>query len=153
VPGSAAVTPDATAARQAPASRRPAARRRLDVGLSLGAVAAGITVVGLVDPNEPGHYPLCPFRALTGLDCPGCGSLRAVHALAHGDPIRAADHNLLLVLLLPLLAAAWLGWALPHLRGRPARSLPAWAPRATLVALVVFGVLRNLPIGGWLASS
>lgn len=135
--------------------RRPASphRRRLEVGLSLGALAGAVTVVALVDPHEPGRYPPCPFRAGTGLDCPGCGALRAVHALAHGDPVAAADHNLLLVLLLPLLVTAWLRWALPHLRGRPSRPLPAWATTAVLVALAVFGVLRNLPIGGWLGSA
>ena len=42
-------------------------------GLALAATA----YVGLVDPNESGHYPTCPFLALTGRFCPGCGSLRA----------------------------------------------------------------------------
>ena len=35
--------------------------------------------------TSPGHYPTCPFLAITGWYCPGCGSLRAVHDLLHGD--------------------------------------------------------------------
>ena len=43
------------------------------------AVAAddGDGVVAVLDPNEPGHYPTCPFLRLTGLGVPGCGSLAA----------------------------------------------------------------------------
>src|SRR5690606_29528852 len=43
--------------------------------------AAATLVVATVSPEEPGHYPTCPFLALTGAWCPGCGSLRALHAL------------------------------------------------------------------------
>jgi hypothetical protein len=38
-----------------------------------GATLAATTYVGAVDPNEGGHYPACPFLALTGLYCPACG--------------------------------------------------------------------------------
>ena len=43
--------------------------------LGSGALMAGaLGYVGLVDPHKPGSFfPLCPFRLLTGLNCPGCG--------------------------------------------------------------------------------
>ena len=44
----------------------------------------------MVDPNQPGHYPTDPFLAITGLYCPGCGTLRALHALARGDLLTAS---------------------------------------------------------------
>jgi len=31
------------------------------------------------------HLLPCPFKYLTGLDCPGCGFQRSVLALIHGD--------------------------------------------------------------------
>ena len=43
----------------------------------LAAVAAAFAYVGTVDPNEPGHYPVCPLLRFTGLYCPGCGGLRS----------------------------------------------------------------------------
>ncbi|MFD0477703.1 DUF2752 domain-containing protein [Nonomuraea thailandensis] len=62
----------------------------LGVAAAAGAVFA---VVGVIDPNEPGHYPTCPFLWATGLYCPGCGTLRTVHALAHLDPVAALGLN------------------------------------------------------------
>ena len=39
-----------------------------------GVTAAGCAGVWLGDPTTPGGVlPVCPFKALTGLDCPGCG--------------------------------------------------------------------------------
>ena len=51
----------------------------------LAAVAGAFAYVGTVDPNEPGHYPVCPLLRLTGVYCPGCGGLRSAYAFVHGD--------------------------------------------------------------------
>ena len=125
-------------------------RRALGVPLLwLGACVAGWVLVAVVDPNEPGHYPLCPTQALLGVDCPGCGLTRATYALLHGDVPTALDHNLLV---LPLWAAAVIAWAIwlgRAVRGRsPVRSARASALESrlailALVLLVVFGVVRN----------
>jgi len=129
--------------------------RRLALRAPLGAAAAGlcaVTLVALVDPNEPGHYPTCPFLSLTGLFCPGCGSLRAVHALAHGDITAAIGSNVLTVLAVVPLVFLWLRWVRRSWTGT-ARTWAAPAPAlwALLVVLCVFGVLRNLPVGAALA--
>ena len=39
-----------------------------------------------------------------GVRCPGCGSLRALHALAHGDLKAALAFNAPLVIALPVIA-------------------------------------------------
>ena len=65
------------------------------VGVAIAAIA-GCAVLFAIDPNEPGHYPLCPTRALLGIDCPGCGLMRGTYDLLHGDMTGAIDHNLLL---------------------------------------------------------
>jgi hypothetical protein len=123
--------------------------------VSLAALGA-CAVVAAVDPNEPGHYPTCPFKLVTGLDCPGCGTLRAIHALTRGDLLLAMDHNVLTVLFLPVLVWAWLGWW-RHRRGERAEP-PALTGRVALAVPVVVGlfwVVRNLPIEplAWLAST
>jgi len=62
--------------------------------------------------------PLCAFRFLTGIPCPGCGMTHALVAAFQG---RFADSARLHPLALPLLAVwtAWLAWgALNRARGR-----------------------------------
>jgi hypothetical protein len=120
-------------------------------------VAASAAVLGCLavrDPNEPGLYPLCPFRALTGWDCPGCGTLRALHALTQGDLARAADHNVLLLAVLPFLAWRLVRWTRTRWSGatRPSGLAPPLVLYALLVVIVVFWVVRNLPGVPFLSS-
>ncbi len=134
---------------------RPALRRRTLATTALGGLAGAgcLGLVVLVDPNEAGHYPSCPLLTLTGLQCPGCGTLRAVHALAHGDLVEALDLNVLAVLLLPLAVMGWLAWVRYALgaRSRPP-DLPGWAAPVLAVAVPTFWLVRNLPWGAALAA-
>ena len=116
------------------------------------AAVAGVVTVALVDPDVAGTYPPCPFLALTGLWCPGCGTLRAVHAIAHGDVVAAVDLNVLTVALLPVLVVAWIGWLAFRLGRRPhIPRVPPWASTTIAVAVPAFWVLRNLPFAAALA--
>jgi hypothetical protein len=121
----------------------------------LASAAAVTGMVRVVDPARGGVYPVCPSRLLLGVDCPGCGGLRATHDLLHGHVGQALDHNLLAPAVLVVAAVALGLWLLP-LVGRPARTLhpPRWAVVAALVVVVAFTVLRNLPVPAlaWLGS-
>jgi hypothetical protein len=128
-----------------------AAALRAPVGAAALAVAA-VGVVAVVDPNEEGHYPTCPFLALTGRFCPGCGSLRAVHALADGDLAGAIGSNVLTVLAVVPLLVIWVSWARRRWYGSPRLAMaPPVTVWALLVVIGVFTVLRNLPAGAALA--
>jgi len=106
--------------------------------------------IALVDPNQPGHYLACPTQALLGIDCPGCGGLRATHDLLHGNVAGAMDHNLLWVIAVPILVVVWARWLSRRWTGAPPKPSPRWQKMqtpvlATLITLViVFGVVRNL---------
>ncbi|MBR6167329.1 MAG: DUF2752 domain-containing protein [Paludibacteraceae bacterium] len=52
----------------------------------------------------------CPFKAITGYPCPGCGGTRVLVALLHGQFIEALMINPLsvLVIIFLLVAPAWL---------------------------------------------
>jgi hypothetical protein len=109
-------------------------------------------MVVVVDPNEPGHYPTCPFLALTGRFCPGCGGMRCVRALVTGDPHAAVGFNPLAVALLPLFAWLWLRWTTRELRGLPRTSVASpWLLRALTAVILVVWLVRNLPCGAALA--
>ncbi len=108
------------------------------------ALAGAIDVVG--DPSRT-HVPLCPLHALTGLWCPLCGGLRAVHALSRGHIQSALHDNAMLVLALPVIVALWAQWAARARTSRAPRRRPRGATLAVITALAAFTVLRNLAIG------
>ena len=104
--------------------------------------------VGAVAPHGQAFYPPCPLHALTGVYCPGCGATRAMHALAGGHLMTAMHDNVLLVAALPVVAVVWVSWLLRTM-GRPAPRLLPLSPRTAQiigVVLVVFAVLRNIPM-------
>jgi hypothetical protein len=116
---------------------------------ALAVAAAGY--IATVDPNQPGHYPTCPFLSVSGYYCPGCGSLRAVHDLIHGNPHAALARNPLTVLAAPFLLWSWIAWLYRSVTGRPVRWLaPPWLLWTLLVVVLAFWLLRNLPGFGWL---
>ena len=118
----------------------------------LVAVGAAAAFVAAVDPNQAGHYPTCPFLFVTGWYCPGCGSLRAVNALAHGDAATAFARNPLLVLSLAVLAVIWARWARRSWLGSArTTAAPSWVGWTFLGVVCAFWVLRNLPGFTWLA--
>jgi hypothetical protein len=116
--------------------------------LAVGAVAAAsCVVVALVDPSQPGRYPLCPFYAVTGRWCPGCGSLRGLHQLLNGNVGAALGFNPLMVLAAPILVYSWLAWLSRSVAAGP--TLPrfgtgARTPLVVLVVVLAFWLLRNL---------
>ena len=117
--------------------------------MSIAAVViTGLLVVFLFDPVTSSIYPRCAFHSLTGLDCPFCGTLRALHALLHGNLMAALRLNALFTLSLPCLAAFDLyqraarssGWHVPAIRwGRN------WG-WLLLGVVLIFGIARNLAV-------
>lgn len=141
----------------APVAPTALRRGRRAVLLPLGVAAAalaGVGYVAAVDPNAAGHYPTCPFLAVTGWYCPGCGALRAVHALAHGDLVTALERNPFTVLALGYVVLTWVFWLQRTATGRPSRGLaPPWVLYGVLGAILAFWVLRNLPGWTWLSPA
>src|SRR6266446_10007644 len=69
--------------------------------VTLSAILGSAVILFLFNPAQSGFYPVCLFHQSTGLLCPGCGSLRALHQLLHGHLVAAVHLNALLVLSLP----------------------------------------------------
>ena len=110
--------------------------------LGTGAVAAGaLAYVGLADPHRPGFlFPGCPFKTLTGWNCPACGGLRMTHDVLHGELSAALVDNAFLLIGLPMLAL----WLLVRWR-RKQRLMPIPAVATVFVAVIAWTVVRNWP--------
>lgn len=128
---------------------RPRWRRMLPIVLTGLGVGAALGLIWVVDPNEPGHYPTCPTQSFLGVDCPGCGAMRGTHALLRGDLAGAADQNVLVLLLLPVVAVLAVLWVRRAWTGlHPAVTFAQFRDRnrimiTALVVVLAFGVLRN----------
>ena len=117
-------------------------RGRLYGALGTGAVlVGGLAYVGLGDPHSPDFaFPPCPFKALTGWNCPACGGLRMTHDVLHGDLAAAVVDNVFLLVGLPLLAV----WLLVR-RRRGQSLMPMPAVLVVAIAAITWTVVRNLP--------
>ena len=78
-------------------------------------VFAGTALYLTVDPESSSLFPKCPFHLLIGLECPGCGSQRAIHSLLNGKIGQAFHYNLLVVIAIPYLGLLALLEILRHI--------------------------------------
>ena len=114
---------------------------RLWIAGSAALGVAALAYIGTVDPHRPGAvFPFCPFKVVTGWDCPACGGLRMTHDVLHGNFSAAVTDNVFLLVGLPLLAvfALW--------RRRRGRQVVTSALLVVLAAATLgWTVVRNLP--------
>jgi hypothetical protein len=135
--------------------------RQRSVRLSLGApliVAASTTLVCAAvwvgDPTTPhGPLPVCPTKALLGIDCPGCGSLRMLYSLMHGNLLAAARFNALGLVAVGLLVWAYVAWTYGRVVGRRITGWQQhrWSAVVALLLVVAWFVVRNIPFAPFTA--
>ena len=129
--------------------------RSLAAPLGVAAVAVGgCAVIWLANPTVPGGIlPVCPTKALLGIDCPGCGSLRMIYSLLHLDMVAAARFNALGLVAVVLLLWAYVAWTYGRVAGRQVRSWQhlRWSAPVALVLTLAWFVVRNLEFGPFVA--
>lgn len=122
------------------------------VVLAIILLAASVAL-HLRDPHRGGSWGFCPWLVMTGTYCPGCGGLRAVNDLTHGDIVGAASSNLLFIGSLPLLGFFWARTFSDRWRGvaRHVDSRRALILTGLFLGLVLaFWIVRNLSFAAWL---
>ncbi len=123
------------------------AKQRLTFILIIAGLVLGIAVLYWFPPERYRLYPRCLFYSATGLQCPGCGGLRAAHQLLHGRLLAAFQLNPMVMVLLPVAALLLVAHGLKRVTGRD--WVRPFRHRFWLWLLVggviAFGVARNLP--------
>ena len=113
-------------------------------------IAAGSVVLLIFNPASPasqGFFPQCPFRMITGLQCPGCGTTRACYQLIHLHPVAAFKLNPLMMMTLPFIIYGLVGFTKSAVTGQPQRRvfIPSFYLWAWVVVMIAFWIFRNTP--------
>ena len=101
----------------------------------------------ILNPTDYIWMPKCPIKLLFGIDCPGCGFQRAVHAILHGHFKEAVGYNLFLVVAFPYLMVILLSDFMRE--GKLQQKLRSfveskWVTNGYIVTFVVWFVVRNI---------
>lgn len=111
------------------------------------AAFSALLIIKQINPAQSNLFPACLFHTLTGLNCPGCGATRGMHALLNGDILTALHFNAMLIVFVPLMIYGFVWLILFGIRGK-GLPIPNFAARSLwmfLILMLGFGVLRNLP--------
>ncbi|MCM1110167.1 MAG: DUF2752 domain-containing protein [Clostridium sp.] len=119
--------------------------RRAIILVAVAVVAVLGVIYAVFDPMETWWMPRCMFRVLTGFDCPGCGSQRAIHALLHGNLTAALRANAVMVISLPVVALYLFAEFSRSRHPRLFLALNSRAATLSVAALIVlWWIVRNL---------
>ncbi len=119
--------------------------RRSTVIAIWSVLLAGSAYLFVFEPGKTGLFPVCLFRFLTGYQCPGCGSTRAMHQLLHGHFVAAFELNPFFLVAIPFLLYALIRYSVVVMRGGvPAHNrLPAPYIYALFFVVLSFWIFRN----------
>ena len=119
-------------------------------------VSALILCVTAALPSDGAGVPLCLFKALTGLPCPGCGLTRAFSSLLHGQFAKAYAFHPFVFLFVPL---AFLLAAQGLLPQASRETLAQWSRQhhaalrrgylSLIAGFIGFGALRLVVFAAW----
>lgn len=109
-----------------------------------------LILIGLYSHYDPAlstYFPKCPIFSFTGIQCPGCGSQRAVHQLLQFQFSESFAFNPLVIIFLPYIL---LGWIAQVFKNYPAMELirirlyGVHAAYIILTIVVIFTIIRNI---------
>lgn len=111
-------------------------------------VACAVAVLLRFPPGQYNFYPQCPIYAMFHVECPGCGTMRALAALLHGHVAEAFRLNALTMSILPVVVGYAAVWYRRYLRREEFRwpHVPATGIYAALAVAVSFAVVRNFAL-------
>lgn len=95
----------------------------------------------------------CPFHELLNWNCPGCGGTRMAVALLELDFYQAFRYNPFIFVTAPIIAVVYIWQFIVYVReNRLLKYLDVFLI-IYAVALIVFGIVRNIGILSWLSPT
>ena len=83
-------------------------------------LVSGLLIYYYLDPAQYVFIPKCPVKLITGLDCPGCGFQRALHAFLHGNIREGISYNPFILFAVSIILV-WLFNMFLYLKGKNLR--------------------------------
>lgn len=120
--------------------------------LAASMVFFGFLWLKILVPYTPIVPIPCPFEALTGYDCPGCGLQSSLTNLFELKWKYVLMANLLSPVLLPLFFILVISWAADTLFAVTLWrfDFPRWAIILAVIVVIAYGIARNIPsLGVW----
>lgn len=122
-------------------------RKLLFLTLFLTGVLCGGLILFRFSPLENRWYPTCPFKKLTGLYCPGCGSTRASYHLIHAHWGSSLRYHPLVLPMMPILILLFVRYFYQFFTGREYRVWGLYPFTVfLLIFFILFWILRNIPL-------
>lgn len=118
--------------------------------LILLGVLIGIIIIVVYSTIDPMRYKMmlpCPFKLLTGLQCPACGMQRALYAVLHGHWREAIEYNYFFIFSVPYAGLLTLASVLPtgELSNKCLKILEhKYVVNSYVIAFFVWLVIRNV---------
>jgi len=115
----------------------------------MAAVVTGIFLIAIYFCFDPASsdipFPQCPSKLVTGYDCPGCGTQRALHALLNGDLSLSVKYNAMLIPSLLMICALVVASGLKkRYPGFHAALNSTISQLIVLGTIIVWTVIRNI---------
>ena len=100
-----------------------------------------------IDPTTSTFAPKCPFRLLTGFDCPACGIQRFAHHALNGEWGEAIRYNYFLVISLPYFIAVAITSFFKGTRVESSRRYVQhpYVVLSVLALMILWWIARNIP--------
>lgn len=99
---------------------------------------------------------VCMFNKITGLYCSGCGMTRAVFSMLRLDFYQAFRYNAFSIILVPIIGLYIIGSMYSWIFSKTNfmyRKIPEVIWIIFIVALLLYGILRNVPQFSYLAPT
>ena len=117
--------------------------------------AAALVYLYFTGEGEGAGIP-CMFHQITGFYCSGCGASRALRSVLHFDFYQALRYNAMFTAAVPFFAVYFCALAVSYIRfGKDGVSskIPAKAVWVFIAAVILFGILRNIPFFAFLVPT
>lgn len=124
------------------ASRKRVLRTFLLVNIGL---AAGIFLLAFFPINKYHFYPVCPWYGLTHTYCPGCGTLRGIDHILHGDLLGLFKANKIGVIFIPILLWEYIQMGVQGIGGYrlPELTLSKIELYILVILIITYWIARN----------